>query len=159
MRVHAFFRAGILSALAAGLLATLSGCLSFVWSHEHTFRPMAKDALLDLQTGTTTLTTCLDRLGAPLYVWEYKGDGAAVAWGFGDDDSKRIAITIPLQRARPTLSFATIDAKLQGAVLLFDRDLVLEQVKKGYLRDLAKELQRPRPAPVEPEAQGDDAKH
>jgi hypothetical protein len=158
LRERAFLRGTFTAGLAAGLLALSSGCLSFAWTHDHTFRPLRKDALVDLEEGTTTLTTCLDRLGAPLYVWEYKGDGAAIAWGFGDNDSKRIAWTIPLQRARPTISFGTIDAKLRGAVLLFDRDLVLEEVKQGYLRDLAKELQRKRPAPVEADAPGDEKK-
>jgi hypothetical protein len=147
LRERAFLRGTFTAGLAAGLLALSSGCLSFAWTHDHTFRPLRKDALVDLEEGTT-----------PLYVWEYKGDGAAIAWGFGDNDSKRIAWTIPLQRARPTISFGTIDAKLRGAVLLFDRDLVLEEVKQGYLRDLAKELQRKRPAPVEADAPGDEKK-
>jgi hypothetical protein len=154
VRANAFLR-GIVS---AGLLALLGSCVSFVWSHQYTNRSMPKDALADLETGTTTLTTCLDHLGAPLYVWEYKGDGAAIAWGFGDDDSKRISWTIPLQRARPTLGLTTIDSKLRGAVLLFDKDLVLEEVKQGYLRDLAKELLRKRPAYIEETPQGDQSK-
>lgn len=161
MRAGALIREALRSASGAVLLATLASCVSFTWSHEHTYRPMPKDALLDLQAGTTTLTMCLERLGAPLYVWEYKGDGAAIAWGYGDDDSKRIAWTIPLERARPTVSFGTIDSKLQGAVLLFDKDLVLEEVKRGYLRNLAKELVRKRPASVEgeaPAAEGDGKK-
>ena len=148
-RANAFLRAKWSRALIAAWLATLPGCVSFVWSHEHTFRPTPKDGLADLETGTTTLTTCLDHLGAPLYVWEYKGDGAAVAWGFGDNDSKRISWTIPLQRARPTIGLTTIDSKLGGAVLLFDKELVLEEVKQGYLRDLAKEVLRKRPAYIE----------
>jgi hypothetical protein len=154
LRATAFLRRTV----SAGLLLVLAGCVSFTWSHEHTFRPQPKDALADLQTGTTTLTTCLDRLGAPLYVWEYKGDGAAIAWGFGDDDSKRIVWSIPLQRARPSFGFTTIDSKLRGAVLFFDRELVLQEVKQGSLRDLAKTIVRKRPAPVEPESPGNEPK-
>ena len=133
------------------LVAVLAGCVSFNWSRDRMFRPLAPGALDGLEPGRTELATCLERLGAPLYVWEYKRDGAALAWGAADEDSKRIGITVPVQRARPSFSYGDVDAELRGAVLLFGDDFVLEEVREGCLRDLRDKLARARPAAVEPE--------
>jgi len=131
-------------------LSLLPSCVSFVWSRQMDDRPMRDGALVGLEPGATRLEACLDRLGAPLYVWEYKGNGAALAWGHADHDTKRISISLPLERARPSFSYGDIDANVRGAVLLFDGDFVLEQVKEGYLRTIAGELRKKaRPAPAE----------
>ncbi len=128
----------------------LSGCITFVWSRERRFEPLAMGALEGLEVGRTTLSECLLRLGAPLYVWEYKGDGAALAWGWSDEDEKRVAVSIPLQeRFSASFSYDSEIAKLRGAVLLFDRDLKLEQVREGWLRDLERGIGRRRPAAAE----------
>jgi hypothetical protein len=147
----------VTAARGLAILATLclSSCVTFVWTRERRFEPLRKDALEGLENGRTTFAACLERLGAPLYVWEYKIDGAAIAWGAADEDSKRIAVTIPLTaRYNPTFSYGDIDAKLRGAVLFFDHDLVLERVERGCLRDLQRQIARPRPAAPPPEAQG-----
>jgi hypothetical protein len=139
------------------VLATLllSGCVSFAWTRESRFEPIPKGALEGLEAGRTTFTECLQRLGAPLYVWEYKVDGAAIAWGSSDEDAKRFAVSIPTGiRYRPSLSYGEIDAKLRGAVLFFDRDLVLERVEKGCLRDLEIQIARTRPSAPPPSPQG-----
>ena len=147
--------------LARGLLAValslgLSGCLSFVWSRDRLHQPLPEGSLENLEIGRTTLSACLDRLGAPLYVWEYKGDGAALAWGYRDENSRRIAFSVPISRFRASVSYDDIAARLKGAVLLFDGGLVLEQVKEGYLRDISGELERDRPAPVDVDEAGDE---
>ena len=145
MRPTSWF-AGAAAAIVASLL---SGCLSFVWSRDRAYQPLPQGSLADLEVGQTTLSLCLERLGAPLYVWEYKGDGAALAWGYQDDNTKRISFSIPINRGRASVSYGDIAARLKGAVLLFDRGLVLEQVKEGYLRTIRGDLERARPAPVE----------
>jgi hypothetical protein len=126
----------------------LSSCVGFVWSRDRTFERPAKGALDGLEAGRTTLTECLSRLGAPLFVWEYKGNGAALAWGYRDKDSKKISVTVPLEKVHPTFSYSDISAKLYGPVLFFDDKLVLEMVKEGHLRDL-----KPGTKPVRPAAE------
>jgi hypothetical protein len=140
------------AALVAGiclLSAGLSSCVSFNWSRHRMYRPLPKNAIVGLEPGSTKLDACIERLGAPLYVWEYKIEGAALAWGKGDAQSKRVAVSIPIKSASPTVSYGDIDANVRGVVLLFDKDLVLEQVKQGYLRAIARGIAQPtRAAPA-----------
>ena len=136
------------AALVAGL-SLLASCVSFTWSRHRLYQPLPKNAIVDLDPGSTKLDACIERLGAPLYVWEYKGDGAALAWGRGDAQSKRISVSVPVKGTSPSVTYGDIDATVKGVVLLFDKDLVLEQVKKGYLRAIAREIAKTRPAPVE----------
>jgi hypothetical protein len=143
VRAHAILARSFVGALLLGL----SGCFSFTWSRDRTFEPLPSNALQGLEPGHTTLEACLARLGAPLYVWEYKRQGAALAWGAGDDDAKRFSVSVPLDRAHASFSYGRIDARLRGAVLLFDEDLVLEEVKEGCLRDIARQVGSSRSAP------------
>ena len=129
----------------------LASCVSFGWSRDRRHAPPPAGAIGTLAPGQSTLAECLDTLGAPLYVWEYKGEGAALAWGWNDERQKGVSVSIPLyEQAYASLSYDDERARLRGVVLLFGRDLVLEQVRKGWLRDLESEFVRRRPAAVEP---------
>jgi hypothetical protein len=129
----------------------LSSCVSFNWSRERRFEPIPNGALESLEVGKSTLSDCLDRLGAPLYVWEYKIDGAALAWGFEDEDARRFSVSFALDRfLRPSFSYGAVDARLRGAVLLFDEHLVLRDLERGYLRSI--QLQTVRSGVPEPTA-------
>ena len=130
----------------------LAGCVSVSWTRDRRHEPLPKGAIPALEPGRSTLSECLETLGAPLYVWEYKGDGAALAWGWSDENSKGISVSVPVyEQASASLSYDDAKEKLKGAVLLFDRDLVLEDVRRGCLRDLQRDLLRRRPAPVPPD--------
>ena len=138
--------------LAALLLALLPGCLNLTWRRDTRFSAPPKAALATLKAGESTLAECLERLGAPLYVWEYKGDGAALAWGGVDADEKYWSLSLPLQdQISASMSWGDLGAKLRGVVLLFDRDWRLEMVREGWLRDLRRQIGRRRPA-AEPDA-------
>jgi hypothetical protein len=128
----------------------LAGCVSFSWSRRRAHELPPTGAVAALTPGRTTLTEALDSLGAPLYVWEYKGDGAALAWGWSDDDNRGVAMSLPLQRQlSASFSYDSGSERLRGIVLLFDSKLVLDQVREGWLRDLSRDLGRRRPAPVD----------
>jgi len=138
---------------ARGLLLLLplllASCVSFTWFRDHRQEPLPKGAIETLVPGKSTLAECMQTLGAPLYLWEYRGDGAALAWGWDDTHSKGVAVSIPVyDQTSVSASYDYGNERLKGAVLLFDRDLVLESVREGWLRDLERELGRRRPAPV-----------
>ena len=139
---------------ARGILALLplllSSCVSFTWYRTHRDEPSPKNAISALVPGKSTLAECLEALGAPLYLWEYKGDGAALAWGWNDLHWKGITLSIPVyEQTSMSASYDYGAERMKGAVLLFDHDLVLESVRKGWLRDLEREMGRRRPAVVE----------
>lgn len=134
--------------IAALLFVPLaSACLSLAWVREHRDQPPPENWIEDLRPGEADLEQCLNRLGAPLYVWEYKGEGMALAWGWVDNDRKGFTFSVPLaDEASASFSYDRIDERMRGVVLLFDRDLKLELARSGYLRDLSRDYQRRRPA-------------
>ena len=136
-----------LPAIAA--LPLLSGCVQLVWRRDTRFEAPPPAALAELEPGRATLAECLDRLGAPLFVWEYKGDGAALAWGWSVLDDRYISIGLPIQdNYTASFSYDESDVDLPGVVLFFDREWKLEMVKEGRLRNLREKLVRRRPAPA-----------
>jgi hypothetical protein len=135
------------AAIAAAPL--LSGCLSFSWVRDRRHEPPPTGAVQLLEPGRSTLAQALAALGDPLFVWEYKGDGAAHAWGWSDEAAMGFSVSVPLQEQfSPSFSYESGSSDLRGVVLLFGDDLVLEQMREGRLRDLESALGRRRPAPV-----------
>jgi hypothetical protein len=135
-----------LIALLAALPFT-SACVTFKWEREMRDVAHANDAIDALHPGEATLSQCLEELGAPLYVWEYKRDGMALAWGWLDNDQKGFTVSVPVaEQLSASFRYDRIDARMRGVVLLFGEDLTLELAQRGYLRDLSLAYQRRRPA-------------
>lgn len=139
----------VIVVLAAAPLA--SGCFSFAWRHETRNTPPASGSFDELRPGEASLAQCLERLGAPLYVWEYKGNGVALAYGWLESDEKGFALSVPVaQDLSASASYDDRDTRMRGVVLLFAPDLTLELVKQGNLSELSIAFERRRPAPAEP---------
>jgi hypothetical protein len=136
-----------LAALAT--FATIcASCVSFRYDRTTVNAPPKKGVVAGLATGKTSLADALQALGAPLYVWEYKGDGIALAWGWSEDKARGIKLSVPIDRGQSaSASYDDLAKHLHGVVLLFDAELVLEQMRTGYLNELRAELDRRRPAP------------
>jgi hypothetical protein len=134
----------------------LSGCVTFSFDRDLRNTPLADTALDGLEPSRTTLAQCLERFGAPIYVWEYRGDGLAIAYGWQKEKQWNVTASVPIFRGYSASASFTHDAsKLRGAVLLFDSDLKLEVVRRGFLKSLREELAPRRPAPVD-DGEGDD---
>jgi hypothetical protein len=143
-------RRGLIALLLA--LPGTSGCLTFTWEREMRDAAHPPSATDDLRPGEASLTQCLECLGAPLYVWEYKQGGMALAWGWLDSDDKGVSVSVPITESySASFSYDRIDARMRGVVLLFDEDLTLELAQRGYLRDLSLAYQGKRPAAVSEE--------
>lgn len=131
------------------LVPLLPGCLSCGWRRATSFSPPPRDAIAALVPGRSTLADCLELLGAPLHVWEHKGEGAALAWGWAESSGWGLSLSVPVYRqASASLSWDDLDARMNGLVLVFDEDWKLDLVREGYLRDLRAQLVRRRPAPA-----------
>lgn len=138
--------------LAASALAfACASCISLRWDRTTVNVPPKHGVVAELAPGKTSLDDALRVLGAPIYVWEYKGDGMALAWGWSKDVARGIRLSVPIDRGQSaSASYADLAQHLRGVVLLFDEHLVLEQVKKGVLNEIREGLDRRRPAAIEP---------
>lgn len=142
--------------LAATLL--LGSCVTFSFERDLRYVPLADGVLEGLHPGEARLDQCIERLGAPLYVWEYKGNGMALAYGWEKEKAWTVTVSVPVTNYYSASGAYTNNAaKLRGAVLLFDSDLKLETVRRGFLRTLRAEIENRRPAPVDEEAEAEAA--
>lgn len=132
----------------------LCSCVSARWSRELRDGELAAERIARLEVGRTELGESLALLGAPLYVWELPEGAFALAYAWGKARGLGATVRLPGARAvSPSYRYDQGDANLHCAVLLFDRDAVLEIVRTGYLREIAPELFRRRPADLEEGAQ------
>ena len=134
----------LLAAVAAG------GCIRFGYGVTHLEQPIDAAALQTLVAGQDDLGSCLHRLGAPHYVWEYRGDGVAIGWFYSDgsDLDLDVSYTLPRMFTGASFSLDLDDVDLPGAVLWFDSDLTLLKWQQGSMRELTSGLRR-RSAPVD----------
>jgi len=129
--------------IAASMLAIAStlgstACVSFTYERHVAFEPIPDAAVSTLVIGTSTLGDALDRMGAPLYVWE--GVDGAVVLGYGFENQREVGINVSvpvIDRQSASFNYDDVAKRLEGYVLVFDRDLKLHIVRRGLLRDLA----------------------
>jgi len=146
MRLSRTHRLALLLALLHG------GCVNVFYRHETRFEPPRRGALAELAPDRSDLDDCLTRLGAPLWVWEDRGSGAALAYGWLESGDWNVSVNLPVSNdASASLTWRQIDARMRGVVLFFDTEWTLRAVRKGYLRDLTARLRQRRPSfEVEP---------
>ena len=134
-------------ALAAALLS--SSCLSAFYRRETRFEPVPEETLAALNPGTSDLGECLERLGAPLWVWEYEGSGVALAYGWLANRGWNLHASYSFERnVSASFTWQRIDARMKGVVLFFDEDWKLVAWRSGLLRDLTAGFRERRPAAV-----------
>jgi hypothetical protein len=128
----------------------LAGCVSVTWTRESRYDPVPGEAVAKLSAGESDLGTCLEALGAPLWVWEHPfnggdgRDGAALAYGWFDERDLGLSFSVPVSKeVSASFDFDKIDARMRGLVLFFDGDWKLTAWRSGLLRDLTREARRP----------------
>jgi hypothetical protein len=150
--------------LAAVLLC--SGCVSVTWQRTSRFEPVDAAAVEELlpgegreETGAPgdlepgDLERCLTTFGAPLWVWEYRGDGMALAYGWLEVRNWGVNVSLPVSRNfSVSFDYHDIDEEMRGLVLFFGPDLALVGIRRGLLRDLTMEARRLRPQGVDENA-------
>lgn len=142
-------------ALAALVILVLGSCVRLSWSRAWTHHPLAPEEIARLAPGETTLQSCLDELGAPLYVWELSGGSYAIAYGWNMGRDWGFNVSIPVaESASAVMDYGSLNLDLHGVVIAFDeRDRLLWR-REGYLRDIAYGLERRRPASPAVEGEG-----
>ena len=136
--------------LLLALLPLLAGCVSGSWGRTNRHEPPSEEAIATRSPGESGLGQCLDALGAPLWVWEYRGDGVALAYGWLERVAWGFDVSVPLtDYYSASFDYTDIDSEMPGLVLLFDGELTLRELRRGLLRDLILRAGRPRPSLVE----------
>lgn len=133
--------------LALLLLLLASGCVTGAYSADATDEPIERARIEALQPGHDTLATCLDALGAPNHVFEYRAaeDGKAgvvLLWFWSGTAGWGVQVSSPGDLPG-TLGFKRKLARLPGCVLWFGPDFVLERVRAGDVTDMVPDRVRP----------------
>lgn len=135
--------------LVAGvLLASLAGCVQVTYERSRTDEPFDAALLETLRAGQDSLTSCLQTLGAPRAVFEYRveadgSSGMALLWVAKDADGWGIDVSAQSEDVPGSIEFDLGVADLQGCMLWFTRDLVLEQWRTGGVGELVRMRARP----------------
>jgi len=142
-----------LQRLAPLLVFLCGGCISGGWYRQRLLTPLTHAQIAALEPGKSRLADALALLGAPLYVWEWKGDGAALAWGWSDAAHWGLALNVPVgDNSATAFSYDQLAADMPGAVLFFGPDDVLLEAREGRLSEIRAETIQARPAPPPEEA-------
>ena len=125
---------------ALALAALGPGCVRLQYEREMIERlpPLARiEALVPGESG---LADALQRLGAPLDVWEGKDGGPVLAYGELRTAEWAFSVSMELTRGgSASFSYDDVAARTQGVILIFGADLGLQLVRSGNLRDLRHE--------------------
>lgn len=121
--------------LLIALPVLTGGCVTVRFQHTRAFEPITDDVLDDLRVRHPDLAGCLATLGAPNLVFEQPQDGFALAYGWLDHFAWGLDVSVSLRGLSVSADVGRSLRRMQGAVLFFDRDLHLLDVKRGLLRD------------------------
>ncbi|GAB4146477.1 MAG: hypothetical protein Fur0037_14550 [Planctomycetota bacterium] len=134
------------TAAVLALGALVQACVRGSYYVHHYDQAPDPSAVAGLVPGKDDLGSCLARLGAPHFVFEYARDGAALAWAYGAESGLGFGAAYTVQDfANVSFDFDNAWRDLDGLVLWFREDLVLERWRRGRLADLTRDLRR-RPA-------------
>lgn len=134
--------------------AVAPACVSAEYRRTIVHEPVPEERVAALARGTSDLAACLASLGAPSYVWEYRGEGLALGYGWYRASHWGLGVSYQVAHdVSASMEFDELGSKTRGYVLFFDERWVLQDVRSGLLRDLTAGLGRRRPAPVAEEGE------
>lgn len=123
--------------IVAGLCILVgTGCVSAEWNRS-TQSEAVPVAWSELEIGTSDLSAAIERLGAPLYVYEYETHGLALVWGQNSSDENGFRLSVPVgDDGSASLQYGEGQSGLRGVLLLFDANWRLSVIREGSLQDL-----------------------
>ncbi|MEZ6020581.1 MAG: hypothetical protein R3F17_10910 [Planctomycetota bacterium] len=94
--------------------------------------------------GQSSMTECLEALGAPLVVRPYKKNSIELIWGWQRSRFWSLTLSVPIaDRGDSSLSFARGMQGAHGLTLRFDAQGRLFERREGRLKDLLQSLRPP----------------
>ena len=127
--------------VVACALAT-SGCLNFRYDRNRVNEPIDVTASETLTIGSATLADVLDRLGAPAIVWPSLDGEVVMAYAWADSAALGLQLSFAFHRLTPAARVSWDDGQddVPAVLLRLDGGLVLREIRRGVLRDIAPEL-------------------
>lgn len=134
-------RARVATFALAALSSGLASCVNLHFDRAVESEPIAEEAAARIRPGTANLPACLAVFGAPVLAFEQPERRFALAWAWRDEFDWGISVSLAI-RTGASLSYRWSDAQLDfpAVLVLFDEDEVVEQVRRGTLRDVTKDL-------------------
>jgi len=126
----------------AALLALLPavGCVQAAWNLQSREEPVTGVMTAPLAPGIATFGQCLDRLGAPLYVWETSDGGFMLVYAWRNEERWGLSVSVPLWRfVSADFRYSQLNRESPSVALFFDRDERLRQLERGRLGQFARE--------------------
>ncbi|MGE0143947.1 MAG: hypothetical protein AB7I19_09605 [Planctomycetota bacterium] len=125
---------------ASALLA--GGCLNFRYDRTRVNEPIDAAASDALTIGSATLADVLDHLGAPAIVWPSLDGEVVMAYAWADSAALGLQLSFAFHRLTPAARVSWDDGQddVPAVLLRLDGNLVLREIRRGVLRDIAPEL-------------------
>lgn len=138
-----------LTSLLGFVLATLPSCVNLEFNKAVEDEPIADEVAAGLRVGTSDLQACLATLGAPRVAFEQPQGRFALAWAWRDEFEWGLSVSFSI-RTGASLSYRWNDTQLDipAVLVLFDDKLVAQQVRRGSLREITRDLSRPKRSSV-----------
>ncbi len=131
------------------LLLVLPSCVRFQYTRGNINEPIEDHQVDALQPGTSHLGDCLQSLGAPDKVWEYADGGVALAYGWLEESGWGLNVSWAFELfVSISFDYSAAAQHMQGVVLLLDKELALQHIRRGFLSEITADLKRRRPADV-----------
>ncbi len=124
--------------LLVALVAVFSAasCVSFNIVRFRQGEPVAEAVLARFHPGQTTFGDCLRLLGAPRLVWPSEAGRVMIAYAWQDQIDWGVDVSWAFDQALDLkFEFDSVHVDVEGLVLLFDSQLNLLDVERGFLRD------------------------
>lgn len=127
-------------AIAIAAVAWTS-CVNVNYTRSRSNEPVPDAAFEAMRPGETTFAQVLEQLGAPAIVWPSLNGDVVLAYAWLDSSDWGISLSWNFERfVSARFEWDSSHEEIPAVVLQFDRDLELQSVKKGLLRELAPEV-------------------
>jgi hypothetical protein len=118
-------------------LVTLTSCVTFNYVRFRTNEPIPPTTLAELIPGLSSLGDCLSMLGAPEIVWPSEAGKINIAYATIDAVDWGLSVNYSFDRFVSTgIEIDATDQRIAAVALLFDENLLLFSIRRGFLRDL-----------------------
>jgi hypothetical protein len=140
-------RAAALARVAGliALVASAPACLQLRLEKTRFLRPVPRATTSALSPGAS-LAECVERLGAPFFVWEQPQGAVALGYAWQYSKSWGLGVSGTVTRnVNASFDFDDSSADTHGFALWFDSEWKLVRIEHGRLRDLSATPARLRP--------------